>query len=32
MDDEMSDYFRGKGTIDISKCVDPLKPRIVIIE
>ena len=32
IDDEFSEYFKGKGTIDISKNVDPLKPRIVILE
>ena len=32
IDDEFSEYFKGKGTIDISKNVDPLKPRIVIVE
>ena len=28
IDDEMSEYFKGKGIIDISKNFDPLKPRI----
>ena len=32
MDDEISEYFKGKGTIDISKNFDPLKPRIIIVE
>ena len=32
IDDEFSEYFKDKGTIDISKNVDPLKPRIVIVE
>ena len=32
IDDEMSEYFKGKGTIDISKNLNPEKPRIKIIE
>ena len=28
IDDEMSEYFKGKGIIDISKNYDPLRPRI----
>ena len=32
IDDEMSEYYKGKGTIDISKYLDPLKPRIKILE
>ena len=32
IDDEMSEYFKGKGIIDISKNVDPLRPRIIKIE
>ena len=30
IDNEMSEYFKGKGTIDISNKVDPKKPRIII--
>ena len=30
IDNEMSDYFKGKGVIDLSKKVDPEKPRIFI--
>ena len=29
IDDEMSQFFKGKGTIDLSNKVDPKKPRIV---
>ncbi len=32
IDDEISEYYKGKGTIDISKYLDPLKPRIKILE
>ena len=32
IDDEMSEYFKGKGTIDIGKNYDNEKPRIKIIE
>ena len=32
IDDEMSEYFKGKGTIDISKNLNLEKPRIKIIE
>ena len=32
IDYEMSEYFKGKGTIDISKNFDKEKPRIKIIE
>ena len=32
IDDEMSEYFKGKGIIDINKNVDPLRPRIIKIE
>ena len=32
IDTEMAEYFKGKGTIDLSKKVDPKKPRIYIIE
>ena len=32
IDVEMSEYFKGKGTIDLSKKVDPEKPRIYIVE
>ena len=31
IDDEMSQFFKGKGTIDLSTKVDPKKPRIVKI-
>ena len=31
IDDEMSQFFKGKGTIDLSNKVDPKKPRIVKI-
>jgi len=31
IDDEMSHFFKGKGTIDLSNKVDPKKPRIVKI-
>ena len=31
IDNEMSEYFKGKGTIDIGKNFDPKKPRIVKI-
>ena len=31
IDIEMSEYFKGKGTIDIGKNFDPKKPRIVKI-
>ena len=30
IDNEMSDYFKGKGVVDLSKKVDPEKPRIFI--
>ena len=30
IDNEMSDCFKGKGVIDLSKKVDPEKPRIFI--
>ena len=32
IDEEMSEYFKGRGIIDISKNFDPLKPRIIKIE
>ena len=32
IDTEMAEYFKGKGTIDLSKKVDPEKPRIKIVE
>ena len=32
IDEEMAEYFKGKGTVDLSKKVDPEKPRIKIIE
>ena len=32
IDEEMAEYFKGKGTIDLSKKVDPEKPRIKIVE
>ena len=32
IDEEMSEYFKGKGTIDIGKNLDNEKPRIKIIE
>jgi 2',3'-cyclic-nucleotide 2'-phosphodiesterase (5'-nucleotidase family) len=32
IDEEMSEYFKGKGTIDIGKNYDNEKPRIKIIE
>ena len=32
IDFEMSEYYKGKGAIDISKYLDPLKPRIKILE
>ena len=32
IDTEMAEYFKGKGTIDLSKKVDPKKPRIYIVE
>ena len=32
IDVEMAEYFKGKGTIDLSKKVDPEKPRIKIVE
>ena len=32
IDEEISEYFKGKGTVDLSKKVDPEKPRIKIIE
>ena len=31
IDTEMAEYFKGKGTIDLSKKVDPKKPRIYIV-
>ena len=31
IDEEMSRYFKGKGVIDLSKKVDPNKPRIIQI-
>ena len=31
IDIEMSEYFKGKGVIDLSKKVDPERPRIVKI-
>jgi len=31
IDEEMSRYFKGKGVIDLSKKVDPNKPRIIKI-
>ena len=31
IDDEMSEYFKGKGVIDLSNKVDPNKPRIIKI-
>jgi 2',3'-cyclic-nucleotide 2'-phosphodiesterase (5'-nucleotidase family) len=31
IDDEMSQFFKGKGTIDLSNKVDPKRPRIVKI-
>ena len=31
IDDEISEYFKGKGIIDLSKNVDPKNPRIVTI-
>ena len=30
IDEEMSQYFKGKGVIDLSKKVDPQRPRIYI--
>ena len=32
IDTEMAEYFKGKGTINLSKKVDPKKPRIYIVE
>ena len=32
IDTEMAEYFKGKGTIDLSKKVDHKKPRIYIVE
>jgi 2',3'-cyclic-nucleotide 2'-phosphodiesterase (5'-nucleotidase family) len=32
IDTEMAEYFKGKGTIDLSKKVDPKKPRIYMVE
>ena len=32
IDEEMAEYFKGKGTVDLSKKVDPEKPRIKIVE
>ena len=32
IDTEMAEYFKGKGNIDLSKKVDPKKPRIYIVE
>ena len=32
IDEEMAEYFKGKGVVDLSKKVDPKKPRIFIIE
>jgi 2',3'-cyclic-nucleotide 2'-phosphodiesterase (5'-nucleotidase family) len=32
IDAEMAEYFKGKGTVDLSKKVDPKKPRILIVE
>jgi 2',3'-cyclic-nucleotide 2'-phosphodiesterase (5'-nucleotidase family) len=32
IDEEMAEYFKGKGTVDLSKKVDPDKPRIKIVE
>ena len=32
IDEEMAQYFKGKGTVDLSKKVDPQRPRIFIIE
>ena len=32
IDEEIAQYFKGKGTIDLSKKVDPQKPRIKIVE
>ena len=29
IDEEMSEYFKGKGTIDLSNKVDPKRPRII---
>ena len=29
IDEEMSKFFKGRGTIDLSEKVDPLRPRIV---
>ena len=29
IDDEMSEYFKGKGIIDLSNKVDPKRPRII---
>ena len=31
IDEEMSRYFKGKGVIDLSKKVNPNKPRIIQI-
>ena len=32
IDVEMAEYFKGKGTVDLSKKVDPKKPRIFLVE
>ena len=32
IDEEIAEYFKGKGTINLSKKVDPEKPRIKIVE
>ena len=32
IDEEMAEYFKGKGTIDLSNKVDPKKPRIYLVD
>ena len=32
IDEEMAEYFKGKGTIDLSNKVDPKKPRIYPVD
>ena len=32
IDVEMAEYFNGKGTVDLSKKVDPKRPRIFLVE
>jgi hypothetical protein len=32
IDKEMSDFFKGRGTIDLSDKIDPERPRIIILQ